>query len=152
MQFETTVEIDAAPQDVWAVLVDVRRWPEWTDSMQEVSWLDGATATVGARARVKQPDMPALTWAVTELDPGRSFSWETSSVGVRTHGSHAIAAIGDGRSRLTLGLHQSGALAGPIGVLTGSRTRRFVRMEAEGLKRAAEARRATQQPPATSAA
>ena len=151
MQFETTVEIDAAPEDVWAVLVDVQRWPEWTDSMQEVSWLDDATPTVGSRARIKQPSTPALTWTVTELDPGRSFSWETSSIGVRTLGSHALAPIGDGRSRLMLGLHQSGALGGLIGALTGSRTRRFVRMEAEGLKRAAESRRAGRQPAATSA-
>jgi uncharacterized membrane protein len=142
MDFETTVEIDAAPQDVWAVLIDVQRWPEWTDSIDEVRWLDDATASVGSRARVKQPRMPALTWTVTEFEAGRAFDWQTSSAGVTTVGTHAIAELGDGRSRLTLGLRQSGPLAGVVGALTGSRSRRYVRMEAEGLKRAAESRRA----------
>ena len=143
MQFETTVEIDATPEDVWAVLVDVPRWPEWTDSMNEVGWLDGATARVGSRARIKQPGMPALTWTVTELADGQSFDWQTSSTGVRTVGTHTVTASGDGHSALTLGLRQSGPLAGLIGALTGSRTRRYVQMEADGLKQAAESRRAS---------
>jgi len=149
MQFETTVEIEAAPQDVWAAVIDAERWPQWTDSVQNVSWLDGATATVGSRARIKQPGMPALTWTVTELEPGRRFDWEATSAGVRTLGTHEVAAVGDGRSRLTLGLRQSGALSGLVGALAGSRTRRYVRMEAEGLKRAAESRDATAPPAAT---
>jgi uncharacterized protein YndB with AHSA1/START domain len=139
--FETTVEIDAEPRDVWAALIDVERWPQWTDSMEEVRWVDGATPAVGSRARVKQPGMPALTWAVTEIEAGRSFDWQTSSPGVRTVGTHTIAAAGDGRSTLTLGLRQSGALVGLVNALTGSRTRRYVQMEADGLKRAAESQR-----------
>jgi uncharacterized membrane protein len=152
MQYETMVEIDAPPQDVWAVLVDVERWPEWTDSIDTVSWLDESDARVGSRARVKQPGMPALTWTVTELDPGHGFDWQTSSAGVTTLGTHTIAPLGEGRSRLTLGLRQSGALAGLVGALTGSRTRRFVQMEAAGLKRAAESRRAAAHSPASSGA
>jgi uncharacterized protein YndB with AHSA1/START domain len=140
-QFETTVEIDAEPQDVWAALIDVEHWPQWTDSMQEVRWVDGAAPAVGSRARVKQPGMPALTWAVTEIDAGRSFDWQTSSPGVTTLGTHTITTAGDGRSSLTLGLRQSGALVGLVNVLTGSRTRRYVQMEADGLKRAAESLR-----------
>ena len=142
MQFETTVAIDADTQDVWTALIEAQRWPEWTDSMEEVTWLDGGAPSVGSRARVKQPGMPALTWTVTEMEPGHRFDWRTSSVGVTTVGTHAVAAAGDGRSRLTLGLRQSGPLAGLIGLLTGARTRRYVQMEADGLKRAAESRRA----------
>ena len=151
MQFDTTVEVDATPEDVWAVLIDVQRWPEWTDSMAEVRWHQGAAVSVGSRARVKQPGMPALTWTVTALDGGHGFTWQTSSVGVATLGTHAVEPLGDGRSRLTLGLRQSGALAGLIGMLTGSRTRRYVQMEADGLKRAAESHRAPHGSPAAGA-
>lgn len=138
MQFETTVQIDAPVEAVWAALVDVRRWPEWTESMQDVGWLDDDSLRVGARARIKQLGTPALTWTVTELDEGRAFAWEASSPGVTTVGTHAVSAAGEHGSRLTLGLQQSGALAWLIGAFTGARTRRFVQMEADGLKRAAE--------------
>jgi uncharacterized membrane protein len=138
MQFETTVQVDAPAAAVWAALVDVRRWPEWTESMQDVRWLDDEGIRVGARARIKQPGTPALTWTVTELDTGRAFTWQASSPGVKTVGTHAVSAAEEDRSTLTLGLRQTGVLAGLIGALTGARTRKFVQMEADGLKRAAE--------------
>jgi uncharacterized membrane protein len=138
MQFETTVQIDAPAEAAWATLLDVQRWPEWTESMRDVRWLDDDGLRVGARARIKQPGSPALTWTVTELDAGRAFAWEAASVGVRTLGTHVLSPAGADRSTLTLGLRQTGALARLIGALTGARTRRFVQMEADGLKRAAE--------------
>jgi hypothetical protein len=139
MQFETTVEIEASAAAVWAALLDISRWPDWTESMQKVRWLDHDGIRVGARARIKQPGTPALTWTVSDLDAERAFTWEARSPGVRTVGTHAVSAAGQDRSTLTLGLRQSGALAGVVGALTGSRTRRFVQMEADGLKHAAEA-------------
>lgn len=139
MQFETTVEVEAPAEAVWAALVDVGRWPEWTESMQDVRWLNGDGLRIGAQARIKQPRSPALTWTVTELDAGRGFGWEATSPGVITVGTHVVSPANDHASTLTLGLTQSGALAGLIGALTGARTRRFVQLEADGLKRAAEA-------------
>ena len=138
MQFETTVEIDVPAEAVWSALVDVPRWPEWTESMQDVRWLDDGGIRVGARARVKQPGMPPLTWTVTALDPGREFDWEASSPGVKTIGGHTVGSSGAQASTLTLSLTQSGVLARLVGALTGARTRKYVQMEANGLKRAAE--------------
>jgi hypothetical protein len=111
-----------------------------------VRWLDDDGMRVGARARIKQPGTPTLAWTVTELDAGRAFAWKASSPGVRTIGTHTVSASGEHASTLTLGLTQSGVLAGVVGALTGARTRRFVQMEADGFKRAAES--ASRQQPA----
>jgi uncharacterized protein YndB with AHSA1/START domain/hemerythrin-like domain-containing protein len=45
-----TVDVAASPEQVWAVLSDVRRVPEWSHECRQVTWLDGATeGRVGAR-------------------------------------------------------------------------------------------------------
>ena len=80
MEFETTTEIDAPPDAVWRTLVDIERWPTWTESMRKLSWIDGAGMSVGSRARVEQPKMPTLVWEVCELEPGTSFSWRSKRV------------------------------------------------------------------------
>ena len=33
MEQRTSIDVAASPDRVWEVLVDVERWPEWTDSV-----------------------------------------------------------------------------------------------------------------------
>ena len=35
IHIERTVNINAPPERVWAVMMDVERWPEWTESDEE---------------------------------------------------------------------------------------------------------------------
>ena len=137
MDYEFSVEIDAAPDEVWKVLTDVERWPEWTPSMTRVERLDPGPFQVGSTARIKQPTFPPVAWRVTELEPEQSFSWTASGPGVTTVGSHRITPRGDG-VEVTLGIRQTGPLAWLIGLLTSRLTRRYVQTEANGLKRRCE--------------
>ena len=136
--FETSVDIAAAGEDVWAVLVDVERWPEWTASMSEVKLLDTGPLAVGVRARIKQPRLPPTIWEVTELEPNRAFTWKATVPGVTTIADHRLTAEDPGRVTVTLGIRRSGPLAPLIDLLFGRVTRRYVGMEAEGLKRRCE--------------
>ena len=36
MEVENTIHIEAPPAIVWAVTVDVERWPEWTPTVESV--------------------------------------------------------------------------------------------------------------------
>jgi len=140
MEHEVTVTIDASPEEVWAVLADVERWPEWTASITSVEPLDGGSAFgAGSRAQVKQPGFPAATWTVTDWAPGKDFTWTARAAGVTTVADHELAAQPDGTTTVTLRLRQSGPLAGLVALLFGSRTRRYVGMEAQGLKARTEA-------------
>jgi uncharacterized membrane protein len=133
------IHIDADAATVWLVMVDVERWPEWTDSVSSVEALDAGPLAVGHRVRIKQPGFPAATWTVTEVVPERSFTWENRSPGMTSVGTHAIDTAPAGGVDVTLAIEQTGLLAGPVKALTRKRTARYVRMEAEGLKARAEA-------------
>jgi uncharacterized protein YndB with AHSA1/START domain len=138
MHVRVTRSVAADVEDAWAVLHDVEHWPSWTRSLTSIT-LHGPLE-VGARATIRQPRMPVLEWQVIEVEPGRSFAWENQLAGLRTVAHHEVAPAAAGTSALTLSLDQSGSLAGPARLLTARRTRRYLRMEADGLAAAAAAR------------
>ncbi|MER5337672.1 SRPBCC family protein [Micromonospora sp. NPDC002717] len=138
MRFEAGTEVAAEPGRVWAVLVDVERWPEWTPSVRRARRGEPGPLAVGATVRLEQPKLRPAVWRVTELTEGHSFAWVSRSPGVRTLAEHRVLPLADGRSRVELVLAQSGPLAGPVGWLYGDLTRRYLRMEADGLRRRCE--------------
>jgi uncharacterized membrane protein len=142
MRYEVTEEIDVAPSDVWAVLADVERWPDWCPTMTSVQRLDDGPFGVGSAAEIRQPKLPRAIWRVTEFEPGRRFQWTTTSLGVTTSGDHRIDPLPGGRARITLTIEVTGALAALLTVVVWPMTRRYVTLEASSLKRRCEARRA----------
>ncbi|MFA1539276.1 SRPBCC family protein [Actinomadura monticuli] len=136
MHFEVSVDIDATPETVWNLLKDVERWPDMTDSIDRVELLDAPIA-LSSRARVHQPKLPAATWTVTGFTENETFTWESRSPGVTTTAAHEITTR-DGTTTVRLILDQTGPLAGLFSLLTGRLTRRYVTMEANGLKAKAE--------------
>jgi uncharacterized membrane protein len=140
MALETTVDTSADLTDAWAVLSDVATWPRWTKSMTSVQPLEDGALRVGSRVRIKQPGMPVMVWQVSDLRENEAFSWESAVPGMRTVGHHWLARNPDGTTRIRLSVEQRGPLAGLVGALTNGRTRRFIAMEAAGLKAASEAR------------
>ena len=138
MRFDIEVEINASPDRVWAALVDVERWPDWMASYTSVERLSQGPLTVGSAARVRQPGLSAATYTVTDLVPDEEFTWSSTTVGVRTTGRHVVQPRPDGRTALLLSIEQTGVLAGPVGLLLGPKIRRFLTIESEGLRAAAE--------------
>ena len=137
MQHVASIRIDASPETVWDIVADVERWPEWTESMETVTRVDDGPLRDGSSARVKQPRLPAVVWHVTEVEPGRSFTWEARAPGMLSVASHRIETV-DGATVVTLSIRQSGPLAFVAALTLGRLTRRYVAMEAEGLRRRAE--------------
>jgi len=132
-------DVAAPPETLWDAVIDVGSWPAWTSSIASVRLLDGELAD-GRRAVVKQPRLPTQTWTVTELEAGRSFAWTTHSAGITTEGVHEVRASGDDGSRIVLTATQTGILAPAAALVLGSLTRRYVELEAAGLKASAEER------------
>ena len=90
MIFESSVEIDRPADAVFAVFSDVDRLAV-VDGFDHVGRpTRHGPLRVGSQARIRQPKLPPATWTVTELVPGRSFTWEARGPGVRTIGRHEV--------------------------------------------------------------
>jgi uncharacterized protein YndB with AHSA1/START domain len=132
-------DIDASQSRVWEVLVDVESWPEWTASMTSVRRLENGPLRIGSSARIEQPKLRPMVWTVNELVPEQAFTWTAKVPGVVVTGKHTLTALDEGRTRLALAAEGSGPLAFLTDLLTRSRVRKYVTLEAAGIKAAAEA-------------
>lgn len=139
MFIEETRQINATPDQVWAVLADVERWPQWTTSMTTVTPLGDGPFGAGSKAKVKQPRLRATTMTVTSFEPGKAFTWETGAFGGKVIAIHEIAPDADGGTRIRLALQTKGGLTALMGPLFGKLSREYVNLEADGLKRQSEA-------------
>ena len=131
MHTEVTFPVSAPAERVWSILSDVERWPTWTASTTEVV-LDGPLA-VGAVARIRQPKLPKVAWTVTDVVPGRSFTWESKAPGSRAVGEHEVTPTGADSCEVRLRLEQNGPVGSLVGLLYRGLTKRYVQMEADGL-------------------
>lgn len=134
---EHAVTIACPPERVWAVVVDVERWPELIPTVDAVERLDTGPLAVGSRTRLQQPRLPTAVWTVTDLGDGSSYTWESSSPGVTVTATHVVEPHPSG-SRLTLTVRVSGPLSGIGWLMTRSLTKRYVETEAASIKSAAE--------------
>ncbi|HEY0700915.1 MAG TPA: SRPBCC family protein [Micromonospora sp.] len=142
MRFTTGHVISAPVERVWAALIDVESWPEWTASVRRVQRLDDGPFQVGSTARIEQPRLRPAVWRVTLLTPPDQahpeaparFDWVSRAGGVTTVAGHLLVPSGNGRVRVEHSIDQAGPLAPLVALLGGSLIRRYVQTEADGLK------------------
>ncbi|HEV7357701.1 MAG TPA: SRPBCC family protein [Steroidobacteraceae bacterium] len=134
-----TVDIDAPPEKVFAVLRDVEKWPEWTPTVSHVQRLDKGPLAVGSSAQVRQPKLRPAVWQVTEFEDNRNFTWTTRAPGLRMKAGHLVEPRGSG-SRVALSFEMSGLIAPLMLRLYGSLIEQYVATESQGLKKRSEAR------------
>lgn len=138
MRFEHSIDIDAGQQRVWEVLSDLEAWPQRIETVDVVELLTPAPVGEGSRARLKQPKLPEGTWDVTVWDAPSYFEWRQKSGGVTNTAGHRVEALAEGRARLTLTLDMRGLLVPILGLFYKGMTNRYLTLEAQGMKRAAE--------------
>jgi hypothetical protein len=134
--FERHVEIAAPPARVWEVMADPARWSEWTPSVTGIT-VFGTPLRVGSRALIRQPKFPPAWWKVTDLQPGKEFTWVSTAPGLRVVARHGVAPSGAG-TRASLRLSLDGVFGDWFGRLTREITERYLDFEAAGLKARSE--------------
>jgi uncharacterized membrane protein len=139
MHFEKSIEIDAPQQRVWDVLGDLEAWPQRIETVDVVELLTPAPIDKGSRVRLKQPRLPEGIWDITVWDAPSYFEWTQKTSGVTSTAGHRVEALDQGHARLTLTLDMRGLLIPVIGLFYKGLTNRYMNLESEGMKRAAEA-------------
>jgi uncharacterized membrane protein len=133
MNFETAVTINAPAERVWAVLTDVERWPEWTASVTSAELLEPGPLQPGSRVRIQQPRLAEAVYHVEEFTDRASFTWTATRPGITTTAGHHLSTE-NGTTRVRLTVSQRGPLAWTVGLLLSGTIRRYLQMEATGLR------------------
>jgi uncharacterized protein YndB with AHSA1/START domain len=136
-RYSTTIDVAAPPERVWDVLADVEHWPEWTPSVERITLLESRPLGVGSRARVEQPKLRPAVLEITRCEPGRGFTWGSRSATLLFVGDHAIDPTPTG-CRVTLSVRFGGLFGWLAGMVAGGLTRRYISLEANGLKQRSE--------------
>lgn len=89
---ETSIEIEAAPADVWRVLTEVARWPEWHEGIASAK-LGGALAE-GSTIDWQIAGQEAHA-TITRVAPASAFDWE--GTGGEMRGMHSWQLEPSGR-------------------------------------------------------
>lgn len=138
MDIQHTLTIPAPAESVWALTIDIERWPQVMPTVTRVDRLDDGPLGVGSSARLEQPGLRPAVWTVTTLEPGRRFAWASRLLGAPIVGRHDVEPVAGG-ARNTLTLELGGVRGRLIGTLFGRRLLATLETENESLRRAAVA-------------
>ena len=133
-----TIQIDAPPEAVWAVLTDLARYPEWNPLFREAS----GEVAVGSRITLRSVHpangrLMTVRPKITVADPGVELTWTSSLPGIISGEHRFTLTPAGGGTRL----EQSEAFHG---LLAAFPLKTFTRAEAsfqglnEALKKRAE--------------
>jgi hypothetical protein len=140
VEFRDTITIAAPAAVAGEIMKAVQEWPSWTASVSRVDRKATGPLSAGETVVVEQPKLRPATWTVTRVD-AHGFEWASASVpGVRNVGGHWAVDNGDGTCTAELTLSFAGPLARLVTLFYARLIRTYIRTEAEGLRRAAEAR------------
>ena len=132
MKVEEQIEIDRPPEEVYAVVSDLERGPEWQPSLVRVD-VEGGTEVRRIAGHERES-----RFEVTRAEPPRLFEIVSHASPVRAWATFELEPAGAGtRVRFSLVLELSGALrfAGPV---VRGRAEREARDNLERLKKLVE--------------
>jgi hypothetical protein len=96
----TSSDIAAPAEVMWALLIDVGRWPEWGPSVRRAT-LATSRFELGSTGTVRTVIGLVLPFEVTRFEEGRSWSWSVAGCPA-TH--HVVEGRGPHLSRVGFGV------------------------------------------------
>jgi uncharacterized protein YndB with AHSA1/START domain len=82
--WSVALKIEAPPQEVWDLLVDIEAWPRWGPSVLGAE-LDAGELGPGVTGKVRVPPGVSLSFEVTDYEPGTYWAWKVAGVPATGH-------------------------------------------------------------------
>ncbi len=107
--FECEAVLDAEPAAVWAVWIDVARWPQW-DVSKEIARLDGSFGP-GVSGWAKQRGNLGGSFTITLVEPGHRWVSECPVPLGKVVFDHVLEPASQGRARVVKRVEAEGGIA-----------------------------------------
>jgi uncharacterized protein YndB with AHSA1/START domain len=107
MKFERSIEVERSPDDVFRLLSDAERMPEWTPEWVGVERLTDGPTGLGSAYRCKPAKGRGAGWEFhwSEFEPGKRLAWEGDPNGpVQRNGRYVMTANGDGQTEVQVAI------------------------------------------------
>lgn len=127
-----SIQIEASPETVWAIISDIERWPLWNPDVTDAE-LDGALAAGGTFTWKAGPGK--IRSSLSEVDAPRRIAWKGKTLGIKAIHTWAIEPVEHGVV-LTTEESWSGF---PVSLFTGSSQKTLERAVTSGLEAAKSA-------------
>jgi carbon monoxide dehydrogenase subunit G len=113
MRFESSIDIDAPAEKVWALVDKLEEWPQWMPSIKKIERVSQGPLTAGSQLSVTATVSRLtikLLMTITEFFPGRNVVLEGKALGTKLKRFYTLEPV-TGKTKLTIGGDVSGALA-----------------------------------------
>ncbi|MEA1872178.1 MAG: SRPBCC family protein [Chloroflexota bacterium] len=113
MRFESSIDINALAEKVWALIDKLEEWPQWMPSIKKIERVSKEPLTVGSQlsvtARVSGLTVKLLM-TIIEFVPERTVVMEGQALGTKLTRFYTLEPV-NGKTKVTIGGEVSGALA-----------------------------------------
>jgi len=112
VRFSSSVEIDAPPDRVFALVDNLEDWPQWIPSIKRIEKVTEGPLKAGSQIRVTAKSVITTTFLMTVIDfvPGQRGVMQGELLGTKMTRYYTFESVGQ-RTRLTAGGEVSGLLA-----------------------------------------
>jgi carbon monoxide dehydrogenase subunit G len=113
MRFESSIDINAPVEEIWALIDKLEQWPQWTPSIKKIERVSKGPLTAGSQLSVtaKVSGLTVtLLMTIIEFVPERTVVMQGKALGTNLTRFYNLEPL-DGKTKVTIGGEVSGALA-----------------------------------------
>jgi carbon monoxide dehydrogenase subunit G len=113
VRFESSIDINAPAEKVWALIDKLEEWPQWMPSIRKIERVSQGPLTVGSQLSITAKVsglMVKLLMTITNFVPERNVVLEGKALGTKLTRFYTLEPV-NGKTKVTIGGDVLGALA-----------------------------------------